>query len=339
LELSDFSSKNTNPGLVVADRITPQMKAFYRHAVTEILEIEEARTLLQREGIWYRGFKKGRGLIGALAAIGADLQDFTYELIAYRKRQRWGTPRLIDQESVWKADALTYPRTWDTVDHHNNRIVFAPHSKDPVLFGIRGSDPEAIEEAFRIIKSESWERRVLYRTNQGTDAHILGGEISTVQDSQSYRLHGVVAEAAQAIEGGHLFFSLKNNEGQLKCAAFEPTKNFRSTVKKLVRGDELEVFGAVRDETLNLEKMNILQLAEQEVLVAPSCPQCGRRMESAGQGQGYRCRRCKTKAEGQERKVLPRDLETGFYEVPPSARRHLSKPLVRMNGEKVHPGR
>jgi tRNA(Ile2)-agmatinylcytidine synthase len=62
-------------------------------------------------------------------------------------------------------------------------------------------------------------------------------------------------------------------------------------------------------------------------------------MESAGRGQGYRCRRCETKAEGRERKLLLRDLDTGFYEVPPSARRHLSKPLVRMNGEKVHPSR
>jgi len=339
LELSDFSGANTNPGLVVADRVTPQMKAFYRRAVTEILEIGVARALLQGEGIWYRGFKKGRGLIGALAAVGAELPDFTYELIAYRERWRWGTPRVIDQESVWMADALTYPRTWDTVDHHNKRIVFAPHTGDPVLFGIRGSDPDAIEEAFQIIKSEPWERRVLYRTNQGTDAHILKGEISTVQDSQSYRLCGVVAEAAQAIEGGHLFFFLQNGEGHLKCAAFEPTKNFRSMVKRLAPGDELEVFGAVRDGTLNLEKMNLLQLAEQEVLVAPSCPQCGKRMESAGRGQGYRCRRCETKAEGRERKLLLRDLDTGFYEVPPSARRHLSKPLVRMNGEKVHPSR
>jgi len=339
LELSDFSGANTNPGLVVADKVTPQMRAFYRRAVSEILEIGVARSLLEQEGIWYRGFKKGRGLIGALAAIGADLSDYTYELIAYRERRRWGTPRLIDRESVWLADALTYPRTWDTVDHHNRRVVFAPHSKDPVLFGIRGSDPKAIEEAFQIIKSEPWERRVLYRTNQGTDAHILKGEIATVQDSQSYRLCGVVAEAAKAIEGGHLFFSLKNGEGQLMCAAFEPTKNFRSIVKRLVPGDVLEVFGAVRDGTLNLEKMNILQLAEQKLQVAPSCPQCGRRMESAGRDQGYRCRRCKTKAEGQERKVLPRDLETGYYEVPPSARRHLSKPLVRMIGEKVHPSR
>ncbi len=62
-------------------------------------------------------------------------------------------------------------------------------------------------------------------------------------------------------------------------------------------------------------------------------------MESAGKGQGYRCRRCKTHAEGRVRQLLPRDLETGYYEVPPCARRHLSKPLVRMNDEKVHPAR
>ena len=67
LEFSDFSGANTNPGLVVADGITPPMKAFYRRAVTEILEIEEAKELMRAEGIWYRGFKKGRGLIGALA--------------------------------------------------------------------------------------------------------------------------------------------------------------------------------------------------------------------------------------------------------------------------------
>jgi len=36
---------------------------------------------------------------------------------------------------------------------------------------------------------------------------------------------------------------------------------------------------------------------------------------------------------------IPRDLETGFYEVPPSARRHLSKPLARMKGQNVHPSR
>jgi tRNA(Ile2)-agmatinylcytidine synthase len=62
-------------------------------------------------------------------------------------------------------------------------------------------------------------------------------------------------------------------------------------------------------------------------------------MKSAGREQGYRCRRCKLKAEQQEKKILLRDVETGFYEVPPCARRHLSKQLVRMKGQKVHPSR
>ena len=96
LELSDFSGANTNPGLVVADVVTQPMKAFYHRAVTEILEIDEARSILDEEGIWYCGFKKGRGLIGALAAVGAVLPDFTYELIVYRERRLWGTPRYID---------------------------------------------------------------------------------------------------------------------------------------------------------------------------------------------------------------------------------------------------
>jgi len=339
LELSDFAGENTNPGLVVADMVTPQMEAFYRRAVTEILEIEEARNLLDKEEIWHRGFKKGRGLIGALAAVGATLPDFTYELIVYRQRQRWGTQRLIDEESVWDADERTYPDTWDTVDCHSGRIVFAPHSGDPVLFGIRGRDPDVLETAFLTVRSEPWERRVLYITNQGTDAHILDGRIAAVREDQSYRLRGSVAGEPRAIIGGHLFFTLQDEKAALNCAAFEPTKNFRSIVKRLRPGDEVEVYGAIRDKTLNLEKINILRLAEQHVHLVPSCPGCGRRMESAGSGQGYRCRRCKTRAEGRKREVAVRDLETGFYEVPPSARRHLAKPLVRMMGERTHPSR
>ncbi len=338
LEFSDLEGINTNPGLVVAEDVSENMRLFYKKAVTEILEIREAHDLLDCEGIWYRGLKKGRGLIGALAAIGADLSDHTYELIVYRERKRWGTPRSIDVDSVWKADVLTYPKTWDNVDYHNNKIVFAPHSGDPVLFGIRGSDPCAIELTFQNIKSEPWERKVLYMTNQGTDSHILSDEISHVKNNQSYRLRGQVVERPHAIEGGHLFFSIENGS-TMKCVAFEPTKNFRDIIKRLVPGDEIEVYGAVRDGTLNLEKMNILHLAEQEMLSAPKCPSCGKRMESAGKGQGYRCRRCKTKAECCERITLQRELETGFYEVPPCARRHLAKPLVRMMGERVHPSR
>jgi tRNA(Ile2)-agmatinylcytidine synthase len=338
-EFSDLSGKNTNPGLVAADAVSRRMRDFYKRAVTEILEIDEAREILEAERVWHRGFKKGRGLIGALAAVGAELDDHTYELIAYREPGRWPTPRVIDQASVWKADSLTYPLTWDTVDCHNNRIVFAPHSADPVLFGIRGDDIGAIDLAFRKIISEPWERKVLYLTNQGTDAHIIPGVLSEVVNNQSYRLRGRVKDTPRTIEGGHLFFSIIDAEDFVACAAFEPTKNFRETVKKLIPGDLIDVYGAVKDSTLNLEKLEVLELADRIETRAPICPSCGRRMKSAGSGQGYRCRRCRLKAGEPNRIVVPRDLDTGFYEVPPCARRHLSKQLVRMKGQKVHPSR
>jgi tRNA(Ile2)-agmatinylcytidine synthase len=52
-------------------------------------------------------------------------------------------------------------------------------------------------------------------------------------------------------------------------------------------------------------------------------------MESAGRDQGYRCRDCGTAAADRATVSLDRDLETGWYEVPPRARRHVAKPLVR----------
>lgn len=341
MELSDFSGPKTNPGLVVAENVPDELTRFYRRALDEVLEVREAEEIIERYGLWSRSFKNRRGLIGALAAMGAELSDWTYELLAYRRPERWGTPREIDEESVWRADELTYPGTWDTVDHHNRKVVFAPHSKDPVLFGIRGRDPESVLSALKTIRSEPFERMVIYRTNQGTDAHINEGEIAGVVENRSYRLRGVVAKEAEAIEGGHLFFPLVSEDGgdSISCAAFEPTKNFRERVRALVPGDRIEVYGAVKKRTLNVEKMEIVALAESKAEKAPICPSCKRKMKSAGRGQGYRCKRCGTKAGGKVEVPLHREIEEGFYEVPPSARRHLSKPLVRMKGERVHPSR
>ena len=61
----------------------------------------------------------------------------------------------------------------------------------------------------------------------------------------------------------------------------------------------------------------------------PRCPKCGKRMESMGAGKGYRCKKCRIRlgSEAAEIIKLPREVTLGFYEVPPSARRHLAKPL------------
>ena len=341
LELSDFSGEKTNPGLVVAEEVPRELSGFYQRALHEVIDVREAVEIIERLGLWSRSFKNRQGLVGALAAVGARFSDVTYELLAYRVERRWATPREIDEESVWKADELTYPRTWDTVDRQNRKVIFAPHSKDPVLFGVRGEEPGSLMEALETIRSEPFERMVIYRTNQGTDAHISRGEVSGVVEDNSYLLRGVVASGPEAIEGGHIFFTLGDGESDssIRCAAFEPTKGFRDLVRALIPGDVVEVYGAVKKGTLNLEKMEVVSLAEGTVEEAPLCPSCSRRMKSAGRGQGYRCRRCKTRAEGKATVPLHREIQEGFYEVPPCARRHLSKPLVRMRGDKVHPSR
>jgi tRNA(Ile2)-agmatinylcytidine synthase len=91
--------------------------------------------------------------------------------------------------------------------------------------------------------------------------------------------------------------------------------------------------------TLKLEKFAVRSLVRTE-RVTPTCPDCERTMESAGRDQGYRCRDCGTSAPGKTRSPLERDLEPGWYEVPPLARRHIAKPLVRGGFDApIHPER
>jgi tRNA(Ile2)-agmatinylcytidine synthase len=111
------------------------------------------------------------------------------------------------------------------------------------------------------------------------------------------------------------------------CVAFEPTKRFRDRVRSLRVGDRLTVCGEVARGTLKLEKFAVRSLIR-ETKTTPTCRECGRTMESAGRGQGYRCRDCDTERDGATR-TLDRSLEVGWYEVPPCARRHVAKPLVR----------
>ncbi len=334
-EMAVFSAENTNPGVVFIEEASQEMRKdlsrFSMSAVRDVIEIREAEELLLRHGMSHVGFKNKRGLIGALAAAGfalTGLPDFTYELIAYREKKRWGMPRVIDEDSVWAAAAQL--DTWDTVDNENRRIVFAPHSPDPILFGIRGKNELVVRQAFSFIRSEPVERYVVYMTNQNTDMHLMKARICDVLDCRSYILEGTVSKLPKTIEGGHVIFEIGDGTAALECAAFEPTKGFRRVIRQLRTGDEIAVYGSVKDRTLNLEKIEIKSLNQHE-LRNPLC--CKKRMKSMGRGQGYRCEKCGSTAKEQVMETIKRNISTGFYEVPPSARRHLSKPLVRIENE------
>jgi len=332
-KMAVFSDENTNPGIVFIEIPTESMKndllKFSMRAVQGVLEIGEAKELLERHDITHRGFKNERGLIGALAAAGfslCGLYDHTFELIAYREQRNWGQPRNIDEGSVWTANAATYPDTWDTVDIDNERIVFAPHSLDPILFGIRGKNEESVRRAFSMIRSEPIERHVVYRTNQNTDMHLIPANIHEVEGDRSYILDGTVSKAPKTITGGHIIFELSENGASIECVAFEPTKGFRRIIRELREGDEVTVFGSVKESTVNLEKIKIHCLNLQEMR-NPVC--CGKRMKSMGKGQGKRCEKCGAMSKEQVIENVPRKISVGFYEVPPCARRHLAKPIIR----------
>ncbi|NOQ34236.1 MAG: DUF1743 domain-containing protein [Methanosarcinales archaeon] len=345
---SKLSDENTNPGVVFLDDTPPDMRnklgSFFRRAMQDILRIKDAKDLINRYGIDSCGFKNGRGLIGALAAAGVasnGIPDHTFELIAYRMPVRIGTPREVDAGSIRDADLRTYPRTWDTVDIANKAVVCVPHGRDPVLFGIRG-EVDGVIDALSQIRSEPVERAVLFRTNQGTDMHLMRSTIDQTRGGRSYILRGVVSSAPQTIHGGHVIFEIAEPQSGsgIDCAAFEPTKNFRGIIRQLAVGDRVVVCGSVDDRTVHLEKIKIEHLAALYETKNPVCA-CGRRMKSAGVGQGYRCKRCRTASLVPDRVPIERSLDCGWYEVPPSARRHIAKPLVRCAGgaHLVHPGR
>ncbi|MFQ3294036.1 MAG: tRNA(Ile2)-agmatinylcytidine synthase [Halobacteriales archaeon] len=333
-DAAETRDRNTNPGLVVApgsiDEIPPAVVDFARHAVRHHHDLADAEALIEDVGYRFASWKNARGLIGALAAVGADapFEDWTYEHIAYRPRTRWGTPRAVDRESVFQAADGGYPEAWDTVDRVEGQAVCVPNAPGPILYGIRGDDPEVVQAVADGIESEPIETTALFRTNQGTDAHLIDATVPEVEDGQSYRVDGTVVDAPETRHGGHVFLRIADHGQSLRCAAFEPTKRFRDRVRSLREGDRLTVCGEVSDGTLKLEKFAVRELERTESVV-PECPDCERSMESAGRDQGYRCRDCGTDAPGKIERRVNRDIERGWYEVPPCARRHIAKPLIR----------
>ena len=338
----------TSPGVVVApggpEAVDKAVVDHARRAIRHRLELDEARATIEAAGYHHRGWAgagcdvRGRGRIGALAAVGAwaAFVEWTHETIAYREFDQCGTPRSVDREAVFAAAEAGYPEVWDTVDREAGETVCVPNAPGPILYGIRGDDPEGTRQVAEQIADAAGTEPVdcwsTFLTNQGTDQHLAAGSIGALREGAGYRVDGVVASTPETRQGGHVFFELaaasEADAATVDCVAFEPTKRFRDRVRALRVGDRLTVCGEHSEGTIKLEKFAVRELNRTEA-VTPDCPDCGRTMESAGRRQGYRCRDCKTSAPGKVDRAVDRDLEVGWYEVPPVARRHIAKPLVR----------
>jgi tRNA(Ile2)-agmatinylcytidine synthase len=326
-ELADQSCENTNPGIVVAEqKFDP---AFYRKAVTDFCTVEEAVAILDAAGARYRGWKNRRGLIGATAAVASELPDKTSEILVYRQPERFGSPRSVDRQSLFDAEEATFPHTWDTVDVANDAVVCVPHTPDPVLFGIRGESPQWVIAARQMITSEPSGIEQIWVTNQGTDAHLLPGTTGHLNELLSYYVPGTLTSPPKTKTGGHVSFIMKDADLPVRCMAYEPTKNFRQIVRQLLPGDRVIAVGSFKKGSINLEKLKIVSLARPTVSRPPLCTACNKRMTSDGKSKGYKCKKCDARADEPDIQEIPRTLKAGWYEVPPTARRHLAKPLCR----------
>ena len=348
-ENSDLQNRGTDPGIVFfATRRIPRMiREFAQNTITGISNIKDASNLLKTFKGEALALKGGRGIIGALAAVGETLQrDHTYEVIAYRTPENCGTKRKVDEKSIFNMDETTRPYTFNNVDIEKKRVVITPRGSDPILFGIRGENPEILKRALRMIKaSEPIERWVVFRTNQGTDAHLKSiMKLSQIKPYTSVIAKGIVSVAPRMIRGRHVIFSVRDKSGEVDCAAYEPTGALRRAAEKLIVGDKLEVYGGVRPSskvrplTINLEKFRILKLARQLFYRNPVCPQCAVRLKSMGTNKGFRCEKCGTRYRAFKKLPveLKRDLAVGLYMTSTRSQRHLTKPLIRYGMEKRH---
>jgi len=340
-----IEDEKTNPGIAfLRGKIPTPLKCFAKKVIRDIVEIEEAERIAKMLNVEIIGYKERRGIIGALAAVGETLDgDYTYELLAYRKRENWGTPRRVDPQSVMLMDRETFPLTFNNVDYETGRILITPHGPDPVLFGIRGENPRVLIEALKYIKTgEPIACWVIFRTNQGTDDHlIVYRKISELRPYLPCKIKAIVDSKPEVIEGGHVIVRLRDETGAIDAAAYEPTGDFRKIIQKLEPGDEIIAYGGVRPLngskfTVNLEKIEIVKLARKFISRNPKCPKCGKRMKSLGRSGGYRCKKCGLKLVDAEKEVeeIKRDLKDGLYIPPPRAHRHLTKPYQRYGLEK-----
>ena len=210
--------------------------------------------------------------------------------------------------------------------------------------GVRGESAEIVKKAFGLVKPlEPVERWVIFRSNQGTDAHLKPVEtLSKLELYSSVVARGTVSQNPRIIPLRHIIFSIKDESAEVDCAAYEHTGDLRKIARELVVGDEVEVYGAVHKATaskpltINLEKINILNLTQQTQVENPLCPNCGKHLKSMGKNQGFRCEKCGGKYSDLKKKesVVPRALKAGLYVTSTRSQRHLTKPLRRYGQEK-----
>lgn len=329
--METYHEEEADPGLLIS-RVKPSQE-FYWRGVRTIMDRSVIDSEIQRiSGTTYE-IGNGRGLIGCTCGMAWRPRDTTFELLTYRSKERWGTERVFDPLTIRDMDHA-YPTTFNSWEDRFQKVAMVPSTPCPVMYGLRGDSEEDLIEASKMISTEPIERWMVFLTNQGTDDHIIKNPKGPLIPNQSYMIRGTITSHSKHIIGGHVFIDMDTAYGPVTCAAYEPSKEFRFAVDWLAPGDVVEMVGELRDEprTLNLEKIHLISAAKECVKISnPICPICSRTMKSTGKKGKFKCKKCHTSSYEPISEEVRRQIVPGWYEPPTAARRHLSKPLKRMD--------
>ncbi len=293
-----------NSALVMAskDEHSEFFRRVYQSAVGAVVSYRRLLSVVSSMGIRFALLGNGMGMVGACASLGfiCDLDDHTYELIAYRRPENCGTRRALEQGSVLEMEGETFPHTFNSFDHESGRVLVAPTGPDPVLAGVRGDSPRAVLEAFRKVRTgEEPLGHVVYATNQCTDAHLEQRLSTPLKAYHAGWLEGEVV-SSQPLQGGHLKLQLRADVSTLVCMVYEPSGDLRRAARLLRPGDSVRVYGGVRRASsknpavVNVERLDVLSVS-----------------------RGSKASR----------------IHQGTYLASPRAQRHLTKQLIRYGRE------
>ena len=106
-----YHESDADPGLFITDERPDQ--SFYFRGLFTIMKVEDVLPELERIGASIFTIGCGRGLIGATCGLAWRPEDYTYELLAYRMPERWGTLREVDAQSIRRMD-MTFRTTFNS---------------------------------------------------------------------------------------------------------------------------------------------------------------------------------------------------------------------------------
>ena len=335
--------KKTKPGIIIyvtrEYKIDKPLYEIYLNALRDIVPVSLVREIINELKYGYLEIysetEEERGIIGGLAAVGAVLDDYTFELLVYRSPENISKEREIDADSVIQMNEKYSASTFDNIDR--SRILIAPKGPDPVLLGIRGDFPDKLVEAFKMLKHEKFELWAIFRSNQGTQSHVIN--IEKPEDAKPYQTISITARVHKVYSSETKVFILaKSGDWEIESTIYKIQKELQRNALKLSPRDTIRLIGTVIERRpnylkLNLEEFITLKLVPTFKEKNPICPNCGTRLKKKGR-ELYICEKCRTKYRFSHKLIILYEREEikerKRYESPPRAHRHLTLPTKRL---------